>query len=199
MQASRLRRRGYEVHLFSWPTVRRNFRDNAETLEKFLRAIDAPTIHLIGQSLGGVLIRALFHYFPAQPPGRVVTWGSPHQGSLAAVSLARFAFGRWMLGMSIAELLAGEPARWQYPVRVLGTLSGDFPCGLGAVIAQLPRPHDGVVTVAESGFAPAADACTLPASHFGVLWSRAVVDQTCHFLRHGQFERGERQFNAKNS
>ena len=99
--------------MFSWSTVQKNFRANAEALEKFLRAIDAQTIHLVGHSLGGVLIRALFHYFPAQPPGRVVTWGSPHQGSLAAVSLARFAFGRWMLGASIAELLAGTPARWQ--------------------------------------------------------------------------------------
>ena len=173
--------------MFSWSTVQKNFRANAEALEKFLRAIDAQTIHLVGHSLGGVLIRALFHYFPAQPPGRVVTWGSPHQGSLAAVSLARFAFGRWMLGASIAELLAGEPARWQPPVRAIGALSGDFPCGLGAVIARLPRPHDGVVTVAESGFAPAADARTLPVSHFGMLWSRAVVDQTCQFLRAGRF------------
>ena len=199
LQARRLRHLGYDVRVFFWSTVRKNFRANADALEKFLRTLDAPTIHLVGHSLGGVLILALLHYFPAQRPGRIVTWGSPHQGSLAAISLARTAFGRRILGASIAELLAGEPARWQLPARVLGTLSGDFPCGLGAVIASLPRPHDGVVTVAESGFAPAADACRLRVSHFGMLWSRAVVDQTCHFLRHGQFERGERQFNAKNS
>lgn len=190
LQASRLRRCGYEVHVFSWPTVWRDFRTNADTLEKFLRTLDAPTIHLVGHSLGGVLIRALLHYFPVQRPGRIVTWGSPHQGSLAAVSLARFAFGRWLLGASIAELLAGEPARWQPPARVLGTLNGDFPCGLGAVIASLPRPHDGVVTVAESGLTPAADARTLRVSHFGMLWSRAVVDQTCQFLRTGRFAHG---------
>ncbi len=198
LQARRLRRLGYDVRVFSWSTVRKNFRVNAEALDVFLRTIDVPTIHLVGHSLGGVLIRALLHYFPAQRSGRTVTWGSPHQGSLAAVSLARFAFGRWMLGASIAGLLAGEPARWRLPVRVLGTLSGDSPCGLGAIIASLPRPHDGVVTVAESGFAPAADACTLPVSHFGMLWSRAVVDQTCQFLRHGQFTHGARQLGDKN-
>ncbi|MBI3575988.1 MAG: alpha/beta hydrolase [Gammaproteobacteria bacterium] len=198
LQARRLRRLGYEVRVFSWPTVRRNFRDNAEALEKFLRAIDAPTIHLVGQSLGGVLIRALFHYFPAQRPGRIVTWGAPHQGSLAAVGLARSAFGRWMLGASIAELLAGEPARWQPPVRVIGTLNGDFSCGLGAVIAPLPRPHDGVVTAAESCFTAAADARTLQVSHLGMLFAPAIIRQTDHFLRHGQFERGKRQFSAKN-
>jgi pimeloyl-ACP methyl ester carboxylesterase len=187
LQARRLRRLGYDVHLLSWSTVRKNFRANAEVLEKFLRTLNAPTIHLVGHSLGGVLIRALFQYFPAQRPGGIVTWGSPHQGSRAAISLARFGFGRWILGTPIAELLAGEPARWQPPARVLGTLSGDFPCGLGAVIASLPRPHDGVVTVAESGFTPAADARTLPVSHLGMLWSRAVVDQTDQFLHTGRF------------
>ena len=187
LQARRLRRRGHDVRVFSWSTVRKNFRANAEALDDFLRIIDVPTIHLVGHSLGGVLIRALLHYFPTQRPGRIVTWSSPHQGSLAAASLARSAFGRWILGASIAELLAGEPARWQPPVRAIGVLSGDFPCGLGAVIARLPRPHDGVVTVAESCFAPAADACTLRVSHFGMLWSRAVVDQTCQFLRTGRF------------
>lgn len=190
LQARCLRRLGYDVHVFCWSTVRNNFRANAAALEKFLHALDAPVIHLVGHSLGGLLIRALFHYFPAQRPGRIVTWGSPHQGSLVAVSLARFAFGRWILGSSIAELLAGEPARWRLPTHVLGALSGDFPCGLGAVIARLPRPHDGVVTVAESGFAPAADTCRLRVSHFGMLWSRAVVDQTGQFLRTGRFTHG---------
>lgn len=199
LQARRLRRLGYDVSLFAWPTVRNNFRANATVLEKFLRTLDAPVIHLVGHSLGGLLIRALFHYFPAQRPGRIVTWGSPHQGSLAAVSLARFAFGRRILGASIAELLAGEPTRWRLPARALGALSGDLPCGLGAVIARLPRPHDGVVTVAESGFASAADAYRLPVSHVGMLWSRAVVDETRQFLRHGQFTHGGRQGTDKNS
>lgn len=190
LQARRLRRLGYDVHLFSWSAVRKNFRANADGLEKFLRTLDAPTIHLVGHSLGGVLIRALLHYFPAQRPGRIVTWGSPHQGSLAAVSLARTAFGRWILGACIAELLVGEPARWQPPARALGALSGDFPCGLGAVIASLPRPHDGVVTLAESGFALAADARRLRVSHFEMLWSRAVAEQTGQFLRTGRFAPG---------
>ncbi len=187
LQARRLRRCGYAVHVFSWPTVRGNFSENARALQAFLASISAPTVHLIGYSLGGVLIRALHHYFPAQRPGRIVTWGSPHNGSRAATSLARFGLGRRMLGRSIADLLASEPKNWASPIADMGTLAGVFPCGIGAVVARLPRPHDGVVCADEARFDAAQAHAALPVSHMGMLWSRAVVDQTCAFLRTGRF------------
>jgi pimeloyl-ACP methyl ester carboxylesterase len=189
LQAYRLRRCGYDVHVFSWPTVRRGLRENAAALQDFLSSLDAPVVHLVGQSLGGVLIRALFHYFPAQRPGRIVTWGSPHGGSRAAASIARFFWGRWMLGKAMAELLAGETAGWSAPAAELGTLCGDLPIGFGAVVADLARPHDGVVTVAEARLAQATDSLSLRVSHMGMLVARAVARQTCQFLRAGRFRR----------
>ncbi len=187
LQARRLRRCGYDVQVFSWPTVRRNFSENAHALQAFLASISAPTVHLVGYSLGGVLIRALHHYFPAQRPGHIVTWGSPHSGSRAATSLARISFGRLLLGRSIADLLAGEPGSWTAPIAEIGTIAGEFPCGLGAVIARLPRPHDGVVALDETRYPLATDTVALPVSHYAMLWSRAVADQTCAFLRTGRF------------
>lgn len=187
IQARRLRRCGYEVHVFSWPTVRRNFSENARALQTSLASIMAPTVHLVGYSLGGVLIRALHHYFPSQRPGRIVTWGSPHNGSRAATSLARFFLGRLVLGRSIAELLANEPRGWAPPSAEIGTLAGVFPCGIGALVARLPRPHDGVVCTDEARFVDAREHAALPVSHMGMLWSRAVVDQTRAFLRTGRF------------
>ncbi len=187
IQARRLRRCGYEVRVFSWPTVRGDFSDNARALQAFLALIPAPTVHLVGYSLGGVLIRALHHYFPSQRPGRIVTWGSPHNGSRAATSLARFPLGRLVLGRSIAGLLAGEPKGWALPSAEIGTLAGVFPCGIGAVIAHLPRPHDGVVCADEARFTAEREHTALSVSHMGMLWSHAVVDQTCAFLRTGRF------------
>ncbi len=189
LQARRLRRCGFNVHVFPWRTVRRDFSENARVLQTFLASIESPTVHLVGYSLGGVLVRALHHYFPSQRPGRIVTWGSPHHGSRAATSLARFGLGRLMLGRSIADLLVGEPKRWTPPSAELGTLAGVFPCGLGAVIARLPRPHDGVVAQDETRYPTAVDTVTVKVSHYAMLWSRVVADQTCAFLRTGRFVR----------
>jgi len=190
LQARRLRRCGYTVHVFRWRTVRRDFSENAHALQTFLDAIASPCVHLVGYSLGGVLVRALHHYYPAQRPGRIVTWGSPHAGSRAAASLARFSLGRLMLGRSIADLLTGAPDGWVPPSAGIGTLAGVFPCGLGAVIARLPRPHDGVVAQDETRCPSTVDDVTVKVSHYAMLWSRAVADQTCAFLRHGRFIHG---------
>lgn len=187
LQARRLRRCGYDVHVFSWRSVRRDLRENAAALQGYLAGIAAPTVHLVGGSLGGVLIRALHHYFPAQRPGRIVTCGSPHAGSRAAAQLARFGWGRRLLGKPIAQLLAGEPSGWRPPAAEVGVLAGNFPHGLGALIARLPRPHDGVVALDETRYPPATDTVVLPVSHYAMLWSRAVADQTCAFLRTGRF------------
>ncbi len=187
LQARRLRRCGYDVHVFSWRSVRRDFRDNAAALQEYIAGITVPTVHLVGGSLGGVLIRALHHYFPAQRPGRIVTCGTPHAGSRAAAHLARFGWARRLLGKSIAQLLVGEPAGWRPPAGEIGVLAGNFPFGFGALIARLPRPHDGVVALDETRYPPATDTVVLPVSHYAMLWSRAVVDQTCAFLRTGRF------------
>lgn len=190
LQARRLRRCGYDVYLFPCQAVRRDLRANAAALQEYLTVIASPTVHLVGGSLGGLVIRALHQYFPAQRPGRIVTCGTPHNGSRAAASLARFAWGRRMLGKSIAQLLAGEPAGWRPPRAEIGVLAGDLPIGLGRLIASLPRPHDGVVALDETRYAPAADSVVVGVSHSAMLWSRAVADQTCAFLRTGRFVHG---------
>lgn len=188
--ARRLRRCGFDVRVFSYPTVRDNLERDAGRLDAYLRRLETDTAHLVGYSLGGVVIRALFHYHPGQKPGRLVTLGSPHQGSLAGRRLARREWGRRILGRGVADLLAGEAARWPLPPRELGTISGRFGAGLGRLLApDLPGPNDGTLTVAETQLTGAADRIVLNVSHSGMLFSRQVAGQTCCFLHTGRFAR----------
>lgn len=185
-----LRRCGFEVRLFRYRTVRRSFYENASQLNAFIASLGAQRVHLVGHSLGGVVIRALLHYFPEQPPGRVVTLGSPHQGSAAGVQLARSAFGRRILGRCIADVIAGVPQAWSWPQRECGSLAGNLGLGLGRLItSDLPRPHDGTVTVAETRLPGSIDQIVLATTHFGMLVSPQVVRQTCRFLQSGRFYR----------
>lgn len=186
----RLRACGFVVHTFSYPTVESDFRENAAALQAFLaRFSSTQTVHLVGYSLGGLIVRALFHYYPEQRPGRIVNLGTPHAGSEAAKRLARFRFGQAMLGRSIGELLRQVPDKWEAPQREIGIIAGNLPLGLGRVFPDLPRPNDGTVCVNETRWKGAQAHVVLHVSHLGMLVSKHTAQQVCAFLRSGRFDR----------
>jgi pimeloyl-ACP methyl ester carboxylesterase len=184
-----LARCGFETRCFSYPSVRGGLRANAERLNAFLARVDAPVVHLVGHSLGGVVIRALFQYFPAQRPGRIVMLASPLQGSRAAARVLRTRRGARLVGESVAELQGGSPARWPLPAREIGVVRGTLPVGLGRLVCRLRGPNDGLLELTETALPGATDSVDLPVAHTAMLVSRRAVTQVCHFLRHGRFAR----------
>jgi len=86
-----------ESRQFSYPSVSAGVAANAAALARFLSDIPThtahriDTLHLVGHSLGGLVILKMFadaSACPTLPPGRIVLMGSPVQGSRAAQSLA---------------------------------------------------------------------------------------------------------------
>jgi pimeloyl-ACP methyl ester carboxylesterase len=186
--AWRLRRQGFTVHVYSYPSVRADLSANAERLARFLDALDADTVHLVGHSLGGILIRALFHYSPPRQAGRIVTLGTPHGGSRVAQHLSRHALWHRLMGSGVTQLLAGTPQEWSSPPREIGVICGTRSFGMGRLLYRgLPRPNDGLLTVKESAFPAAREHLVLPLSHTGLLFSREVADQVGQFLINGKF------------
>jgi pimeloyl-ACP methyl ester carboxylesterase len=186
--ARRLRRQGFVVHAFSYASVRADLHANAARLAQFLDTLDADTVHLVGHSLGGILIRALFQDHPRQKPGRIVTLGTPHGGCRVAQHLNRHGFWRRAMGKGVAQLLAGEPQQWTPPPREIGALCGTRSFGLGRWLYRgLPRPNDGLLTVKESAFPAAQEHLVLPVSHTGMMFSREVAEQVGNFLISGEF------------
>lgn len=186
---SRLRRQGFAVHVVDYATVRGDLRTAAAQVHAVVSALAAQApVHLVGYSLGGIVIRAYLHFYNDAPAGRTVTLGSPHHGSHAAQSLARLRLGRWLLGRCMAELLERGPARWPLPARDVGVIAGTVSAGLGRLIAGLPRPNDGTVAVSETEL-PGRELLLLPASHLTLVLSARVAHQTAFFLRSGRFDR----------
>jgi pimeloyl-ACP methyl ester carboxylesterase len=186
--ARRLQRAGFRVYTFSYPSVRHDLRTNAVRLHEFLARVPGTTVHFVGYSLGGLVIRALFHFQPPSRLGRIVLLGSPQSGNRAAQTVAHTRFGRALLGRAVAELIAGTPQRWSWPARDTGVIAGNRSVGLGRLVAPLTTPNDGTVAVEETAVPGAHARLVLPVAHFAMLLAPAVARQVARFLRTGAFE-----------
>ena len=176
---------------FSYPSVARNAGANARALAEYLSAIRADTLHLVGHSLGGVMILKAFEESPqlqtSLPAGRIVLMGSPLRGSVTARNLARLPFGKKIMGLSVAEeVMLSRERRWSGP-RDLGVIAGESGFGLGRLVGWLGGPSDGTILIEEVQINGAADRTVLRVSHTGMLFSAAVARAAAGFLGTGRF------------
>lgn len=189
---------GCETFAFSYPSVGADVRANARALGAFLEALPADTLHLVGHSMGGIVVLEFFDRVlsPSQtfagggplPPGRVVLLGSPVQGSVAAQRLARLPGGRRLMGRTAGEVLLAPPTRRWRGARELGVIAGDLSLGFGRLVGPLGGPSDGTVRVEETRLAGARQHLTVHASHSALVFSSTVARQVAQFLSTGRFE-----------
>lgn len=185
----RLEPLGLRVASFGYHSVTRSLADNAAALADFIERMPGDRVHLIGHSLGGVLIRDALARSALQRIGRVVCLGSPLRGSRTAARLARLPGGRAAIGKCLAEHNdRGGFQSWGTPVEV-GSIAGRVPLGFGRLLGPFPEPNDGTVAVAETTVEGLRDHVVLPVSHVALLWSTLVAEQVEYFLVHGRFRR----------
>lgn len=183
----RLRGGGFMTHTFHYHALKSTPEENADTLHGYLQAIDAPVVHFVCHSLGGLIVRHLLYRYPDCKPGRVVCLGTPHQASSAAKTLSRTLPGRCLLGRSIERGLLGGTPPWQYR-HELGVIAGNLRLGMGLLVPGISKPGDGTVAVQETRLEGMTDHIVLPVSHTGLLLSNRVAMQTIYFLQHGRFQ-----------
>ena len=162
---------------------------HSRPLGEFLQTIETPVVHFVGHSLGGLIVRHFVDRTSALPPGRVVTLGTPHQGSRVARALHRGRL-KFLLGRSVEQALLGDLPPWP-PGRELGSLAGTLNAGVGRWLTRVPPPADGTVTVAETRLDGMSDHLCLPVSHTGMLTAACVAEQVRAFLAAGRFRRPE--------
>jgi pimeloyl-ACP methyl ester carboxylesterase len=177
---------------FSYPSVRLGIADNAAALLSFLSGVRADTLHLVGHSLGGLVILKAFESSASNqlPPGRIVLLGSPLQGSRTASRVAsRLPFGHGILGKGVREeLLVVRKRRWN-GARDLAVIAGNLSIGLGRLVGRHDSPSDGTVFLYETALDGAKECLTLGVSHTGLPFSKEVSHQTAAFLATGKFIR----------
>ena len=192
--ARRLEAQGYRVESVRYHSFDGSPEDLVAEVDAELAACcaQAARLHFVAHSLGGLVLRAWLAEHPEPRLGRVVLLGPPNRGS----ELADLA-----LRLRPIHRIVGPTAL------ALGTSGASFPSTLGpaqfecGVVAGnrsrnplgswlIRDDDDGVVGVASTRLDGMADWIVLAVSHNSLLRSRAVAEQTAHFLANGRFDAG---------
>ncbi len=182
----RLRRSGFGVHAFGYPTMRRSLPANAAALRDFVAGLDTDRVDLVGHSLGGLVILRMLDEYSAVPPGRVVLLGSPVNGSEVGRKVADRRLFKPLVGQARSALENGFSHA--PPGRETGVIAGNRSIGVGRIVGGLEGPNDGTVSVSECRLEGAAE-CILPVTHTGLVTAPSVSRAVVSFLESGSFEK----------
>jgi pimeloyl-ACP methyl ester carboxylesterase len=190
--SDRLEDAGFRVVRVGYKSINRT---PDEILDEVSAQIDAcclaleHPVHMVGHSLGGLLIRA--YLAQKRPPtlGRVVLMGTPNGGT----PLVDRYQDRWWLQMVGETALALGTGPDSFP----STLPPpDYPVGVIAGVAEpfdnesvIPGPDDGLVPVESTKVEGMADFVLIETTHSEMRRDETVSNQTVAFLKTGAFAR----------
>jgi pimeloyl-ACP methyl ester carboxylesterase len=186
--AKRLRAQGHQVLVFSYPTRGNNLDGHADELHTFLGKSNADELHLVGHSMGGLVILNMLSRYDDLPPGRVVLMGTPVKGASVVKRLEKLPGQKFIFGKSRDNLLQGfqhTPSGYE-----TGMIRGTRTFGFGKIVGGHSEPNDGSIAISETELDGLKDSVELAVAHSEMLISREVVGQVEQFLLHGVFKKG---------
>jgi pimeloyl-ACP methyl ester carboxylesterase len=181
-----LSRRGYAASAFGYRSVAHGLDEHARRLQARIAAAGQPAVHLVGHSLGGLVILRCLRNYGEQQIGRVVLMGTPARECMAGLHFETMAVSARLFGAS-REIWRSLPEEYR-PQCELGVIAGSRPWGLGRLLMRLPGTNDGVVRLEETGVPGMRDRIVLPVSHSGMLASARVARAVADFLERGAFD-----------
>jgi len=196
--ASYLSQTGFEVENIGYPSRKYPIEQLVELVAKKITPVieknfeTGASIHFVGHSLGGILIRSYLKKTPVKNLGRVVMLGPPNQGTEYTDKLKNFFLYQWITGPA-GQQLGTEPT--SVPNQ-LGTI--DFELGVIAGDRSIdplsyfliPGANDGKVSVKRTQIEGMSDFLLLHYNHdFMMIKSLEIHQQIAYFLKNGYFMR----------
>ncbi len=175
------------VHVFGYSSRTYTIEQAAKHLGEFVGTISSgDSVSFVGHSLGGLIVRALDLSGEAPAPlSRLVTLGTPHQGSLVAQKISKLPLLR-SLGGPVLEQLAA-PRISPQPVQLeIGCVIGASNSRFG-FLPILRGDNDGLVRVEEAVLPACVAEVKIPVFHGFFPFSSQVADLAARFLAHGTF------------
>ncbi len=184
---------GYEVRNIEYESTERSVDELAsEAVPRAVEACgEAPRIHFVTHSLGGILVRQYLETHDIERLGRVVMLGPPNQGSEVVDFYDGWPVFEWFAGPAGLQLGTGEASvpRTLGPVRFdVGVIAGNR--SINPVLSGiLPEADDGKVTVDSTRVEGMNDHLELPVTHVFMMRDPEVIGQVKFYIENGHFER----------
>ena len=186
--AGHLRRKMHcPVYPFDYWSTLRSLDHNSDRLFDYCQTLDEHTVHLVGHSLGGLVVVNMLNRHDFDRPGRVVAIGSPFAHSESGKRFAKIPLLGKALGRSITPAHSREPMAYRGG-REIGVIAAAKPRGPGKILGSMDAPHDGIVFADETRLPGAKEILEMPdQTHTTSYFSRRAADRAADFLRDGKF------------
>jgi len=176
--ARRVTEAGFEATVLSYPTAFAPFELAVDRARRAAEIVGGGPLHLVGFSLGGLVMRALAAERPTGLASLLLI-GTPNAGSPIADLAVRFA-----PTSALRRLMTTAPALPEIEDIPVGCIAGARRGPMGILFGE---PHDGRVAVSSALAVPHRDARIVTMHHTAMPYARQTADLTVRFLRHGHF------------
>lgn len=182
---------GYRAIALDYPTTKLAPDELVEYVEREVASCcaDAPKLHFVTHSLGGLMVRAVIARHRPAALGRVVMLAPPNHGSEWVDRFGDWPLFRWIFGPTATQLgtvASSFPRRLPAPDYEVGVIAGTTSYRLGAD-SVLGGANDGTVSVASTQLDGMTDFATVPESHTFIMRSDEVAGLVASFLKDGRF------------
>ncbi len=187
-----LKRQGYEVINWGYPSSRRTVQEHAQELHKIVKSIDHDqTIHFVGFSLGSIVIRYYLTHYPVNNINRFVMIAPPNHGSEMVNHLYPYKWFQWLYGTKSVWQLSTRDQRFfeecGIPPVEFGIIAGGRNDNEGHNSILL-GDDDGTVCVESAKLEGSKDFIVLNHRHTLLLFAQETLDNVVSFLKAGTFQ-----------
>jgi len=189
--ASRLEDAGYYVQRVEYRSLHQNPDEIVKDISSQINQCcqkHTQSVHFVGHSLGGLMVRAYLQNNKVDKLGRVVLLGTPNKGTEAADHFS----DSWLIDIlgPTAKALGTDdksfPTSLEAPYYPVGIIAGELKSKLNDPV--IPGKDDGLVSVEATKIDAMTDFIIIETGHSMMRYDREVADQTIEFIRNGVFK-----------
>jgi len=189
--ASRLEDAGYYVQRVGYSSLNQNpddiLKDVSSQINQCCRK-HTQSVHFVGHSLGGLMVRAYLQNNKVDKLGRVVLLGTPNKGTEAADHFSNSCLMD-ILGPTAKALGTDDksfPKSLKVPYYPVGIIAGEIKSKFNDPV--IPGKDDGIVSVEATKIDGMTDFIIIKTGHSMMRYNREVADQTIEFIKNGLFK-----------